>query len=77
MKKTLKGIVTSDKAIGTASVRVETVKIHPKYGKRIKTHKKFLCDNTLKAQVGQTVIIQSIRPMSKNKTFKILEVVAK
>ncbi len=77
MKKTLKGIVTSDKMVGTASVRVETVKIHPKYGKRIKTHKKFLCDNSVGAQVGQTVVIESIRPLSKNKSFKILEVIAK
>ncbi len=77
MKKTLKGIVTSDKMTGTVSVRVETVKTHPKYGKRIKFHKKFLADNALGAKTGQTVIIESVKPISKNKSFKVSEVVAK
>lgn len=77
MKKTFKGIVTSDKMTGTASVRVETIKTHPKYGKRIKSHKKFLADNAIGAKIGQTVIIESVKPISKNKSFKVLEVVAK
>lgn len=77
MKKTLKGIVVSDKMTGTASVRVESVKIHPKYGKRIKNHKKFLADNTKGAKTGQTVIIESSKPLSKNKFFKITEVIVK
>jgi len=77
MKKIFKGIVVSDKMTGTASVRIESVKIHPKYGKRIKSHKKLLVDNAQGAKVGQTVIIESTKPISKNKFFRITEVLVK
>lgn len=77
MKKTLHAIVTSDKMTNSASVRVESVKIHAKYNKRIKSHKKFLVDNTIGAKIGQEVIIESTRPISKNKFFKISEVITK
>ncbi len=75
MKQTHKGIVTSDKMTGTVSVRIETFKVDSKYGKRIKTHKKFLADNALGAKIGQEVVIESTKPISKHKSFKVTEVI--
>lgn len=72
-RKTLSGIVVSDKMKDTAVVAVERFVKHPKYGKFIKRVKRYKAhdkDNT--HRVGEKVSIESTRPISKDKAFIII-----
>ena len=68
--KTLKGIVVSDKMDKTVVVSVGRFIEHPKYGKRIKSTKKYKAhdENNVK-KVGDMVEIEEVRPISKDKHF--------
>lgn len=72
--KQLKGIVISDKMVGSAVVVVENVWRHPLYKKTVKRSKKYLVDNPQKAKTGDHVIIVETKPLSKKKRFTISEV---
>ena len=70
----LQGEVISDKMDKTVVVLVKTVKINPKYKKRYKFSKKYKAhDENNKYKVGDKVIIQEIRPLSKEKTWIVLK----
>ncbi len=72
-RKTLSGIVTSDKMKDTIVVRVGRFVKNPKYGKFVMSHKKYKvhdAGNTKK--IGDKVTIESCRPMSKDKSFKVI-----
>ena len=70
VKKEFVGKVVSDKNDKTITVLVETYKKHPKYGKRVKSSKKYSAhDETNKAKVGDTVKIVACRPLSKTKRY--------
>ena len=72
-KKTLRGIVTSDKMQDTAVVSVSRYVKHPKYKKYMKTSKKYHVHNPgNRAKVGETVVIRSCNPISKTKSFEIV-----
>ena len=75
--KTLTGKVTSNKMEKTVTVLVERLWVHPMYQKRIKRSKKYLVHSETKIEPGAKVIIGEIKPMSKNKTWKVIEVVKK
>lgn len=76
MKKRLKGIVISDKMQKTVVVRVERIKKHPKYLKRFAVHKKYKAhDEKESAKMGDTIIIEECRPISKDKKWKVAEVI--
>jgi len=67
-KQRLQGIVVSDKMQKTVVVKVERVKEHPKYKKRYKVHKKYKAhDEKEKCKVGDKVVIEECRPISKEK----------
>ncbi len=69
------GRVVSNKMDKTASVLVERLVKHPVYGKYIKRSTKLLVhDENNVCQEGDIVSITSCRPISKNKSFKLLEV---
>ncbi|MBD9355025.1 30S ribosomal protein S17 [Methylomonas albis] len=69
------GRVVSNKMDKTASVLVERLVKHPVYGKYIKRSTKLLVhDENNVCQEGDVVSITSCRPISKNKAFKLLEV---
>lgn len=69
------GRVVSNKMDKTASVLVERLVKHPVYGKYIKRSTKLLVhDENNVCQEGDIVSITSCRPISKNKAFKLLEV---
>ena len=69
-KKQLKGIVVSDKMDKTIVVKVEESKIHPIYRKRFKQHKRFKAhDQEEKYKIGDRVIIEESRPLSKGKRW--------
>lgn len=74
MSKTKTGIVISNKANKTAIVRVDRMVPHAKYGKRYRVSSKFAAhDEANTAQIGDTVIIKEVAPMSKTKTWVIVE----
>jgi len=74
--RTVTGRVVSNKMDKTASVLVERLVKHPVYGKYIKRSTKFLVhDENNQCQEGDIVSIASCRPISKHKTFKLIEVI--
>lgn len=74
--RTVTGRVVSNKMDKTASVLVERLVKHPVYGKYVKRSTKFLVhDENNECQEGDIVSIASCRPISKNKTFKLVAVV--
>lgn len=75
-QKEMVGTVTSACNNKTITVRVETYKKHPIYGKRVKYSKKFSAhDEQNKAKVGDTVRIVECKPISKTKHFYLAEIV--
>ncbi|MEK7063921.1 MAG: 30S ribosomal protein S17 [Patescibacteria group bacterium] len=74
MKKRLTGTIKSDKMIGTASVTVTRLKTHPLYLKRTRRTKTFLADNALGAKEGDVVVMESTRPLSRAKSWKIISI---
>ena len=72
------GKVVSDKMEKTIVVAVETYKKHDLYHKRIKYTKKFKAhDENNEAKIGDTVKIMETRPLSKDKRWRLAEVVEK
>ena len=74
--KTLTGTVVSDKMNKTAVVLLEKKVKHPKYGKYVKKSTKYKVheqDNICK--IGDVVTITEVRPISKNKSWKLVEVI--
>ena len=76
LRKERVGIVTSDKMNKSVVVIVERRVMHPKYGKFVKRSSKFMAhDENRDAKVGDTVKIAEIRPMSKLKCWRLVEIV--
>ncbi|MDE1925049.1 MAG: 30S ribosomal protein S17 [Patescibacteria group bacterium] len=72
-RKTLRGVVTSDKMQNTAVVAVSRYVKHPKYKKYMKITKKYHAHNPGNlAKEGDSVTIRSCRPLSKTKSFEIV-----
>ena len=77
-RKTKVGIVTSNKMDKTIVVGVEESLRHALYGKNVKKTKKFMAhDENNECQVGDKVRIMETRPLSKNKRWRLVEVVEK
>jgi small subunit ribosomal protein S17 len=77
-RKVQVGKVVSDKMDKTIVVAVETYKKHSLYHKRIKYSKKFKAhDENNEAQIGDTVKIMETRPLSKDKNWRLVEIVEK
>lgn len=74
-KKTLTGIVVSDKMEKTVVVMIERRLQHPVYKKMIKKTSKIKADtNGMNVVAGQEVVIESTRPISRDKNFKVIKV---
>ena len=77
VKKTREGVVVSDKMTKTRVVRIERVFRHPRSqrvitrSKRLKAH-----DEQNASKVGDRVLIEETRPLSKEKRWRILQVLA-
>lgn len=70
------GVVASDKMDKTISVLIERKLKHPIYGKFVKRSKKFLVhDEKNECKVGDTVKITETRPLSKNKSWRVVEII--
>ena len=75
-RKTRTGIVVSDKMEKTVVVSIERRVQHPVYGKMIRRTKKLKAhDETNDAKTGDTVRIMETRPMSKDKRWRVVEIV--
>jgi small subunit ribosomal protein S17 len=75
-EKTKTGQVVSDKMEKTIVVAVENLVEHPLYKKRIRRTRRFQAhDENNEAHVGDIVRIAETRPISKNKTWRLLDVV--
>jgi small subunit ribosomal protein S17 len=73
IRKTLTGVVVSDKMKDTAVVAVSSYVKHPKYKKYMKQTKKYHVHNPEnRAKEGEKVTIRSCRPLSKTKSFEIV-----
>jgi small subunit ribosomal protein S17 len=75
-RKTKTGLVVSDKMTKTIVVKVTRMKQHPLYKKFVRVSKKFMAhDEAGTARIGDLVKIEESRPLSKNKTWVLAEVV--
>ncbi|APG63322.1 30S ribosomal protein S17 [Sphingorhabdus lutea] len=73
-KRILTGTIVSDKGDKTVVVKVERKVKHALYGKIIRLSKKYHAhDEGNEFKAGETVRIEETKPISKNKTWKVLE----
>jgi len=73
-KRILIGTVVSDKTDKTVVVKVERKVKHPLYGKIIRRSKKYHAHDEGNAyKTGETVRIEETRPISKTKTWQVIE----
>ncbi len=69
------GVVTSDKGDKSITVRVDKQKLHPRYKKVMRMSKKLHAhDERNDAHEGDKVRVMACRPMSKTKTWRLVEV---
>ncbi len=72
------GVVVSNKMNKSGVIQVVRKVKHPKYGKFMLTTKKFMFhDENGDAGIGDTVKITETRPLSKNKNWRLVEVIEK
>jgi small subunit ribosomal protein S17 len=77
-RKTRVGMVVSDKMDKTIVVAVESFVKHPLYNKRVKNTVKFKAhDEENQCSVGDKVRIMETRPLSKDKHWRLVEIVEK
>ncbi len=78
LRKTRIGVVVSDKMEKTITVEIRTRVKHPLYGKIVNSTKKFKAhDENNEAGIGDTVRIMETRPLSKDKRWRLVEIVEK
>ena len=72
-KRKLIGKVVSDKMQKTVVVQVQRLKQHPKYGRFFRVHKKYKADDAKEEyKIGDRVVIEESRPLSKDKKWKVI-----
>ena len=75
-RQALVGTVTSDKMDKTVVVTIERTTRHPLYGKVVKVNKKYKAHNENNdAKLGDVVRIRECRPISKRKSWRVVEIV--
>mgnify|MGYP000874301563 CR=1 FL=1 len=76
LRKERVGIVVSNKMEKSIVVKVERRLRHPKYGKFVKRSTKFMAhDEKNECQIGDTVKIMETRPLSKDKCWRLVEII--
>ena len=77
-RKVREGIVVSDKMDKSIVIKVERKMKHPIYGKFLKRSTKFMAhDEKNECCIGDRVRIMETRPLSKNKCWRLIEIVEK
>ena len=75
-KRQITGTVIKKAGDKTATVLVERRVLHPRYHKTVKRFKKYLVhDEKNDTNVGDTIVAIECRPLSKTKSFRLLEIV--
>jgi small subunit ribosomal protein S17 len=75
-QKTRQGVVVSDKADKTITVRIDVTRRHRRYEKIVRVSNTLHAhDETNDAHIGDTVIVRECRPMSRLKRWRLIEVV--
>ena len=75
-RKIREGIVVSNKMTKSIVVEVERKFKHPKYGKFLKKSSRFMAhDENQDCGIGDTVRIMETRPLSKNKCWRLVEII--
>ncbi|MEI6854333.1 MAG: 30S ribosomal protein S17 [Bacteroidota bacterium] len=78
LRKEKTGVVVSNKMQNTIVVNVERKVMHPKYGKFVKKNTKFMADDANnECNIGDTVLIAETRPLSKNKCWRLVQIIEK
>jgi len=78
LRKEKTGIVVSNKMEKSIVVEVERKVKHPKYGKYVKKSSRFMAhDEKKETSEGDKVIIAETRPISKNKCWRLVEIIEK
>ena len=78
LRKTRIGVVVSDKMDKTITVEIRTRVKHPLYGKIVNRTQKFKAhDENNEAGIGDTVRIMETRPISKDKRWRLVDIVEK
>jgi small subunit ribosomal protein S17 len=73
-KRQLKGVIVSNKMQKTVVVRVEKMKIHPRYKRRYSFHKKYKAHSEMgDLNIDDKVIIGECQPISKGKKWKVIK----
>ena len=73
-KRELTGTIVSDATDKTVIVEVESLKQHPKYLRRYRSHKKFKAhDEKNEYKKGDLVMILESRPISKDKRWRVIK----
>ena len=76
LRKERIGVVVSNKMEKSIVIKVERKVKHPKYGKFIKKSTKFMAhDEKNECNIGDTVRIMETRPLSKNKCWRLVEII--
>jgi len=77
-RKVREGLVVSDKMDKTVVVAVETRKVHPLYKKAIRATQKYKAhDENNACKIGDKVKIVETRPLSKEKNWRVAEIISK
>ena len=76
LRKERVGVVVSNKMDKSVVIMVERKVKHPKYGKFVKKSSKFMAhDEKNECNIGDVVRIMETRPLSKNKCWRLVEIV--
>ena len=76
LRKERIGLVTSNKMDKSIVVKIERQFKHPMYGKFVKKSNKFIAhDENNECNIGDTVRIMETRPLSKNKNWRLVEII--
>jgi len=78
LNRTLSGKVTSNKTDKTVTVLVDRRVKHPLYGKIISRSKKYhVHDESNEGQIGDVVLIEECRPISKTKSWRLIKILSR
>lgn len=74
-RKKFQGVVISNKMDKTIVIKVNRIKVHPIYKKRYRVSKKYkVHDQKNEAKIGDQVIFEECRPLSKDKRWRLIEI---
>jgi small subunit ribosomal protein S17 len=78
VQKLRQGVVVSDKADKTITVRIDTARRHRRYSKVVRTSRTLHAhDERNDAHIGDTVVVRESRPLSRSKRWRLVQVIAR